>query len=70
MRIFIEQTDERTLSRWRQVTTNVGRLQERIYRQGLSRMKREFHVRFLGGWGAVMRPGYPAGRASTPATLS
>ena len=37
MRIFIEQTDERRLPRWedvnwRQVTTNVRRLQERIYR--------------------------------------
>ena len=37
MRIFIEQTDERTLPRWEQinwgqVTTNVRRLQERIYR--------------------------------------
>src|SRR3970282_2561709 len=37
MRIFIEQTDERTLSRWEQVnwgqvTTNCRRLQERIYR--------------------------------------
>jgi len=37
MRIFIEQTNERRLPRWedinwRQVTTNVRRLQERIYR--------------------------------------
>ena len=37
MRLFIEQTDERTLPHWEQVnwgqvTTNVRRLQERIYR--------------------------------------
>jgi len=25
-------------------------------------MNREVHVRFLGGWGAAMRPGYPVGR--------
>jgi hypothetical protein len=32
--------------------------------QGLSRMKGNFHVRFLGGWGQATVPGYPrAGRA-------
>jgi len=29
--------------------------------KGLSRMKREFHVRFLGGWATAMSPGYPTG---------
>ncbi len=26
---------------------------------GLSRMTRKCHVRFLGGWGPAMAPGYP-----------
>jgi hypothetical protein len=25
----------------------------------LSRVKGDFHARFLGGWGPVMAPGYP-----------
>jgi len=29
-------------------------------------MNREVHVRFLGGWGAAMRPGYPVGRGQLP----
>src|SRR6516165_8811671 len=28
-------------------------------------MKGNFHVQFLGGWGAAMLPGYPAGAAAT-----
>jgi len=27
----------------------------------LSRVKGDFHARFLGGWGPVMAPGYPTG---------
>ena len=29
-------------------------------------MKGNFHVQFLGGWGAAMLPGYPAEVAATP----
>ena len=32
--------------------------------QGLSRMKGNFRVRFLGGWGGVTLPGYPSSRTS------
>ena len=35
-------------------TSREGRL------RGSSRMRGNFHVRFLGGWGAAMLPGYPA----------
>ena len=76
MRIFIEQTDERhkrqasprtDLSRHRAPRVKEGVKSSNTFgahpgAQGLSRMKREFHVRFLGGWGAVMRPGYPTRR--------
>ena len=33
---------------------------------GLSRMKRKFHVRFLGGWVAVTPPDYPTSRCPSP----
>jgi hypothetical protein len=29
--------------------------------EGLSRMKGNFRVQFIGGWRAVMSPGYPRG---------
>jgi hypothetical protein len=29
----------------------------------LSRVKGDFHARFLGGWGPAMAPGYPTRRA-------
>ncbi len=31
--------------------------------KGLSRMKGNFHVRFLGGWRVVTLSGYPVGEA-------
>jgi hypothetical protein len=58
MKLFIEQTDERSCSGWatiiwRAVEQNVRRLQERIYRatevigaQGLSRLPGNWHGRF------------------------
>ena len=70
MKIFIEQTDERSLSGWatiiwRAVERNVRRLQERIYRatedigaQGLSRLPSNWHGRFSGEGAAATSPPY------------
>jgi|GEM_PF-2711150 len=63
---------------WEKVHRNVRRLQARIVKathfcwetascsarrlRCLSRVKEDFHARFLGGWGPAMAPGYPTAR--------
>src|SRR6266853_1287568 len=47
---------------WRAAEDTVRRLRQTIFTGAcLSRMRGNAHVRFLGGPGAAMRPGYPAG---------
>jgi hypothetical protein len=45
---------------WKKANRIVRNLRQRIFRAiCLSRMLGDSHVRFLGGWGTVMSPGYP-----------